>query len=314
MVLYFRKVILPVACFILFLFLFFFVVRETIPTKVNDNLLIYYDISGILAGIFAFGAFVIALVSYWNQIKTNDLQRFETTFFNMLALQQQITNDLKYEGDEPLPAPDDTLPKNIKYKHVSKTGRELFEFFWLKLWYPITVIEGGKIILGRVSGKYGMCELLVQGGSKEYNSRLEITLFDHYFRHLYRIVKFVDDTCFLDDNQKYEYLGVLRATLSRYELVWLYYNCLYGAGKYKFKPLVEKYALLKNLRDNLLFVSRDVTDKYTPDRININIDDYIYYMTDKKTDNSKYYIGAFYNERNKKEFIQGVKYYKTKNK
>lgn len=61
--------------------------------------------------------------------------------------------------------------------------------------------------------------------------------------------------------KKYEYVAILRSTLSRYELVWLFYNCLSEYGKDKFKPLVEKYALLKNLRLELL-INEDDAQKY----------------------------------------------------
>ena len=76
--------------------------------------------------------------------------------------------------------------------------------------------------------------------------------FDHYFRLLYRIMKFVKDTHLITDfDDEYEYTSMLRAILSRYELVWLYYNGL-TYGKNKLKPLIERYAMLKNLRNDLL--------------------------------------------------------------
>lgn len=45
--------------------------------------------------------------------------------------------------------------------------------------------------------------------------------------------------------------------LSCYELVWLYYNGL-TYGKNKLKPLIERYAKLKNLRNDLLVQGIDV--------------------------------------------------------
>lgn len=40
---------------------------------------------------------------------------------------------------------------------------------------------------------------------------------------------------------------MVRAQLSDYELLWVFYNCLSPNGVRKFKPYVEKYSLLKNL-------------------------------------------------------------------
>ena len=85
------------------------------------------------------------------------------------------------------------------------------------------------------------------------------TNFDHYFRLLYRILKFVRDTPLITNfDDEYEYISMLRAMLSRYELVWLYYNGLSEYGVQKFKPLIERYAMLKNLREDLLVEGVDV--------------------------------------------------------
>ena len=54
------------------------------------------------------------------------------------------------------------------------------------------------------------------------------------------------------------YTNFVRAQLSSSELGLLFYNCLGGYGNEKFKPLVEKYALLKNMpkRDDFLIEPR----------------------------------------------------------
>ena len=53
-------------------------------------------------------------------------------------------------------------------------------------------------------------------------------IFDHYFRHLYRILKYIDQSQDLDGwAAKYKYIGIVRGQLSRYELVWLYFNSLF---------------------------------------------------------------------------------------
>ena len=76
--------------------------------------------------------------------------------------------------------------------------------------------------------------------------------FDHYFRHLYRIFKYVDTTDLISDEERYEYACIVRSQLSDYELIMLFFNGLSDNGKEKFKPLIEKYAILKNMRPDLL--------------------------------------------------------------
>lgn len=72
---------------------------------------------------------------------------------------------------------------------------------------------------------------------------------DHYFRTLYDIVRYVDLSQFED---KSLYIGFLRAQLSSSELKLLFYNCISEMAAKKFKPLIHKSGLLKNLREELL--------------------------------------------------------------
>lgn len=76
------------------------------------------------------------------------------------------------------------------------------------------------------------------------------TDFGHYFRNVYRIIKMVDEKKFSEDLKedfkiKYSYTSIVRAQLSDDEIVWLFFNCLSNKGSEKFKPLLEKYSILK---------------------------------------------------------------------
>ena len=76
---------------------------------------------------------------------------------------------------------------------------------------------------------------------------------DHYFRYLYRILKHINESDLLNrlDNPKKEreyYAHVLRAQLSNYELLMLFYNGLIGENPETIKKLIEKYAMFNNLR------------------------------------------------------------------
>lgn len=71
----------------------------------------------------------------------------------------------------------------------------------------------------------------------------------HYFRMLYNIVKLVHRT---DGVDKRFYTNMVRAQLSSAELMLLFYNCLSSWGSDKFKPLVEEFALLKTIPNDVL--------------------------------------------------------------
>lgn len=295
--------IVVISAFVIFFFLYKF-----IPTDKGDMLEILYYIGGIISGIFAFGAFFVASITYLNQKETGDLQRFENTLFNMLSLQQQITNELKYYGSEPVKFPIDREEPIMH--NITKRGREIFEFMWKeKCFTEFDKDNTGRILLDNKIWYEGMSEVLMRK-ENGYDSFREVAIFDHYFRHLYRIIKFIDDAKWLGEVEQYKYTSIVRATLSSYELVWLYYNCLYGAGQPKFKSLIEKYAFLKNLRDEFLTISREVIDKDYFNKYSLVSYDYEAHLTDKKGVPDKYYLGAFYNERNPQEFSQGLADYK----
>lgn len=74
---------------------------------------------------------------------------------------------------------------------------------------------------------------------KEYEN-----VIGHYYRNLYRIVKLIQNTTFdsesqeRDNEEKRQYRGILRAQLSSFELLMLFYNISYSEKGKKFKELV----------------------------------------------------------------------------
>lgn len=191
-------------------------------------------------------------------------QRFENTFFQMLSLLQSIIENLTYTYDDKTKLtryPSDSPGPETEYTEIRKElkGREVFRFAFTEApqYYG--------------DNKYykGMAGVMKAMGLEQYNKWHTTLYFDHYFRTLYRIVKFVKETPLLEsedqDQEKkdrYMYTSIMRAQLSRYELVWLYYNCILGDGREKFKPLVEEFSLLKNLRIDYLIDHKRVDNDY----------------------------------------------------
>lgn len=177
------------------------------------------------------------------QNETLKIQRFENTFFNMLSQFQEVVNSLtasyKSRGDE-----------------IVVDGREVFKVGFEDMSVFIIEKPENDKELRRYKGIKGT---LKSEGLEGYVKADVPSNFDHYFRLLYRILKFVKDTPLISEfDDEYEYTSMLRAILSRYELVWLYYNGLSEYGCEKLKPLIERYAMLKNLREDLLVEDIDV--------------------------------------------------------
>lgn len=174
------------------------------------------------------------------QNETLRIQRFENTFFNMLSQFQEVVNSLatQYRRSGEL---------------LNASGREFFKISFESM--IIHVEDKPRIIYG------GMRNTIKEKGIDGYVGADLPSYLDHYFRLLYRILKFVKDSpLIIGFDDEYEYTSMLRAILSRYELVWLYYNGLSEYGAEKLKPLIERYAMLKNLREDLLVKGVDVGD------------------------------------------------------
>lgn len=170
------------------------------------------------------------------QNETLKIQRFENTFFNMLSQFQEVVNNL-----------------HVRYRNY----RVDYEFSGREVFY--NSFEKAPISIGPNTNYVGMRDTIKNVGLKGYVYSSVPAIFDHYFRLLYRILKFVKDTPLITEfDDEYEYTSMLRAILSRYELVWLYYNGLSEYGNEKLKPLIERYAMLKNLREDLLVEGVDV--------------------------------------------------------
>lgn len=199
------------------------------------------------------------------------IQQFETTLFNMIELQQEITEGLELGS--------------IK-------GRAVFDIF-----YKYANLDSN---LPEFCYKVSCKEIINYKGIEGYESIEQLHLFDHYFRHLYNIFKFIDDADFLDDgsqyiDERYRYARIVRATLSPYELVMLFYNCLSEVGNEKFKGYIEKYSVLNNLRHDLTAISKQMSSEATK-KDGTGIYDYHRYQKkdgDSATDNIYYKLSAF---------------------
>ena len=169
------------------------------------------------------------------QNETLRIQRFENTFFNMLSQFQEVVNSL-------------SVTARVNMENVEYVGRDVFSVLFTNVTVYVDIPKGDR----KQQAFFGMGHAIGKLGMEGYMHSEVPTQFDHYFRLLYRILKFVKTSPLITKfEDEYEYTSILRATLSRYELVWLYYNGL-TFGKNKLKPLIERYAMLKNLRKDLL--------------------------------------------------------------
>lgn len=149
-------------------------------------------------------------------------QRFEHTFFNMISLHNDIVENIA-----------------VPISTHRESGRRSIVIIYNKFKKNCTE-DIRKQGVDAVVQKY--CYIF-----NAYQAEI-----GHYFRNLYRIIKFIDETTDIDHEEKSNYIGIIKAQLSSYELVLLFYNCLSKYGNEKFLPLIRKYNLLDNINPELL--------------------------------------------------------------
>ncbi|MFZ1081599.1 MAG: putative phage abortive infection protein [Candidatus Kryptoniota bacterium] len=159
------------------------------------------------------------------QNETLRLQRFETSFFELLKFHNDIVDSLNFSWEVHL--------QNLH-------GRNCFETL-----YGLLKDEYEKSLTHSALNPNEIIQLAWRKFFDTYEAKI-----GHYFRNLYNITKFVDENAPSKDD-KIRYVNLIRAQLSTYEQLLLWYNCLDIIGM-EFKPLVKTYNLVKNVRKKKL--------------------------------------------------------------
>jgi hypothetical protein len=172
------------------------------------------------------------------RIQTSTLrkQQFETTFFNMLSMHNSIVSSidiLKLSRDR-ISRFDVEGGKGTRIVY----GRDCFKLFYRGL---------ENIYKREVKSKHATVDRIVEASYLQYFNSHQSDL-GHYFRNLYHIFKFINMS---EVEDKEFYVAIVRAQLSTYESLMLFYNCLSKHGK-KFKPLIEEFNVFKGLPSDML--------------------------------------------------------------
>lgn len=138
-------------------------------------------------------------------------QNFENTFFHMISLHNDIISDMDV--------------RSTTSNEVMITGRDCFGKYVRKLidYLNTQVIEQS---YEKLQDRFG-------------------SDINHYFRNLYTILKFLN-LYGQSRTDIQQYINIVSAQLSTFELVLLCYNGL-KPGHEKMKALIEKYSLLENM-------------------------------------------------------------------
>ncbi len=255
----------------------FALVIEWFPGWIDESKRgVFGDSFGVVNALFSGLAFAGVIFAILLQKKELELQRvaikgekeafqkqnFESSFFQLLTMHSEIVNSI-------------VIRKGIDGEYF---GRKCFGYM-LKEFKSIyvsdmrndglsgVVLEGA--LKGARKGELDVTEELRQLIDEKVRKKYEKFFAEYqpyvgpYFRHLYQAVKFVDQSDFLKEFEaKKFYTNLIRAQLSSDELGLLFYNCLSDRGA-KFKCLVEKYALFKDMSFEVL-MNEEHQNLYAP--------------------------------------------------
>ena len=193
------------------------------------------DSFNILTSLFAglaFGAIIVTIkVQQQELIETREeleRQKFDNKFFQMLNQFNNISNNLILEKDA----------KELKGKYIFKSLNEYFDEKILELYeediYNNTVKDN----------KFEYFKNIFNNFNNDYD-----TTFKYIFLNLYQILKYIDKNI-KNENIAKEYTNLLRAQLTKYELILLAYNAV-GVQNFTtndYQKLLEKYNFFEHLR------------------------------------------------------------------
>jgi hypothetical protein len=170
------------------------------------------------------------------QNQTMFLQTFESTFFNLLNLHDEIVDSIHLE----------IITHNDKVPIQSSLGgRKCFvEFYNIFKHIYYENID----LTGLASPSINEMRELINESYSTFYSKHQDDL-GHYLRNIHNIVAYVDKSEF---KNKIFYINLVHDHLSNFELVLLFYYCISEEGV-KLKPFIEKYHILENIpTDELL--------------------------------------------------------------
>ncbi len=187
-------------------------------------------IVALIGVVFVYRTYKLQIDISSKQEEKLDRQLFESSFFLLLGQQRDILKSMKGEFSRGQGKSKEKL-EGVDY--MARLRLDL-SVRLLDLNYESVALESGdlnkiKIIVNQIF------QDLFQGHASQLG---------HYFRHLYHIVKFVEES---DVNDKKSYMDLIQAQMSTDELYLSAINGISNYGRKKMLPLMNQYSLLENL-------------------------------------------------------------------
>lgn len=234
-------------------------------SKDTDNWGQFGAYIGGVAGVFLTLLTIILLIKTLDsQNKNATINQFESSFFELLRLHKEITD--RIIGEVHIKVEKSGIDEQDTHKGL-KFFKKLSEK--IELHYDVNLDN----ILNRISNDSSYEELLeskqkmqqeIDNYYNELYSGKESEL-GHYFRSLYHLIKFVNDSSI---ENKRRYIDLIQAYLTDAELHCTFYNGIAIFGRERFKPLLDSYSFLENIKPKGDIFERQFEEFYPQTFIN----------------------------------------------
>lgn len=243
-------------------------------------------IGGVVGTVFALAGTIFVFASFVQQQKRNTIESFEKNYFEMLRVHEDIVKEMNYGGKtsrDVFPLAIEQLQiiyeqvyrilEDIQIKaeagslnNVDISNQELVKFLKsgdLKLlanYFSVGFLYFGSDKFYLSSKKNEPLHAISESVKKDMpNNAFEPmdNVLGHYYRQMYHIVKYVVDTKWLKEKERYDYIKLLRSQLSDYEQMMLFYNAMSVNGNAWMKSksdmeikdmnLISRFLLIKNI-------------------------------------------------------------------
>lgn len=223
--------------------------------------------------------------AFEEQTRSDQKQRFDSTFFQLVALHNDITAKLRNSTDEGRKA-FSSFNKNIlisdadfvPFLALTKLSKDEIRTIRDQKtvaveMYPTLALAEAENLRTTINSGFKAFDAFLDADLKMHEEKVrvaytkvatsEIDFFSHYFRNLYHILVFIDTSDLIDNKERKRYAKIVRSQLSEEELVALFYNSLTSIelpgrenmelGYPKMGRLLTRYDILQNMSPRSLF-------------------------------------------------------------
>ena len=228
-------------------------------------------IGGYLGTIFAVISVLFLYLTFQDQRRTSELEKFETRFFELIRIHRDNVEEIALK-DEPGKKVFVLLIREFRelFKIVKKiflnqlTTQQIIEISYIAFFYGVGP-NSSRLLRSSLSEYPSenidrLIKIMAETKDDVKKERnFKYTPFEghqsrlgHYYRHLYQSIKYCHTRSI--DIDKYEYIKLIRAQLSNHEQALLFLNAQSRLGRPWMTPskgedrgMLEEYRMIKNL-------------------------------------------------------------------